>query len=420
VAVRSVRTVLFASLGAVLASRALAAIPLPESFLESRAGTYVWPFLVDGLLQGGILAFAVSGALALLHRISPRVAGGARRRLRSFALTATVMAAVAFVTGELFLRVVHPEGASFSEHVGPIVRRFERGCRFNAFEGPSRGPDDRGPRPPGTIRLLIQGDSVAWGQGLPDEADAFPSRLLAGMRGRRPGVEMAVLAACGREIDGHLESLRRHAGEIAPDVIIYEWHPTDMERPIRHLRPSVTAPWTSLFFHALLKQTSWLWFFLDFHGKRILNPDLSMEYRDWLVRQFGDDTPAWRAFADEFRAWAAAAKRATPRVLVVLYPNVGARGFVLGPVHDRMRTLAAEAGAEVLDLAEGEGLLGGDIRRVSVSRYDGHPNAAVHEIIADRLLTSIERAWPELFRTDPRSSRAQGAGEPGRSGPGPW
>jgi hypothetical protein len=401
-----VRTFLFASLVAIVASRALGALRLPPSFLDSRAGTYLWPFVVDGLFQCGIVAFAISAVLLLLRRISPRLGAAATRGLRSFAIGAAVMVPVAFLTGEIFLRVVYPQGASFSEHIGPIVRRFERDFRTNSFEGPSRGPDDRGPKPPGTIRVLIQGDSITWGQGIRDEAELYTSRLLAELRRRRLGAEMAVLAQCGREIDGHDANLRRYGDEVDPDLIVYQWHPTDMLRPVWQRRPNADPPWTSLFFHPLLKQTSWVWFFVDFKAKAIVNPDLSREYREFIVREFGSDTPVWRIFAEEFRAWAEEARRRTPRVLVMLYPDVGSAGFVLGPVHEQMRALGRETGVEVLDLAEGGGLLGGDKKRVSVSRYDGHPNAVVHGLMAERLLAAIERAWPELLAADSPAAAA--------------
>lgn len=400
----SLRAVLVASIAAIAASRALAAISLPASFRETRAGTYLWPFVVDGLFQCGVAAFVLAALLEILNRISPGLKARALRRLRSVAVAAAVMLPVAIVTGEIFLRIVYPEGASFSEHIGPFVRRYERNVRTNSFEGPSRGPDDHGPKPAGTIRLLIQGDSITWGQGIRDEASVYTSRLLAEMRRRRPGTEMAVLAQCGREIDGHRANLRRYGDEIDPDVIVYAWHPTDMERPVRHLRPKADPPWTALFFHPLLKQMSWVWFFVDFKAKTIIDPALPTQYREYLLRHFGEDTPAWRTFAEEFRAWAADAKQRTPRVLVMLYPDVGAGGFVLGPIHARMRELGQETGVVILDLAEGKGLLGGDIRRIAVSKFDGHPNAEVHRLIADRLLAAIASEWPELLAPVPAAA----------------
>ena len=46
---------------------------------------------------------------------------------------------VFFLIGEAIVRVMFSSGASFGNHSGPIVRRFERGFRYNGY-GRSRGP----------------------------------------------------------------------------------------------------------------------------------------------------------------------------------------------------------------------------------------------------------------------------------------
>ena len=104
-----------------------------------------------------------------------------------------------FIIGEGFLRWVFRDGMSFGNHVGPIVERFERDFKVNRFDGPSRGPEIWGDKPPSQVRILFQGDSVTWGQGLKDEDDLYTSRLLAHLKSENPQIEGAVLAKPGRD-----------------------------------------------------------------------------------------------------------------------------------------------------------------------------------------------------------------------------
>jgi lysophospholipase L1-like esterase len=88
---------------------------------------------------------------------------------------------------ELLLRVAYSEGLSFSAKGGPLVARFERDFRFNRYDGPSRGPEVSGPKYEDGFRILIQGDSITWGQGVKDEGLLYPSLLGQRLRDLPPG-----------------------------------------------------------------------------------------------------------------------------------------------------------------------------------------------------------------------------------------
>jgi len=389
--------VIVAAAVAVAGSFALDAIPTDPAFRESRVGTYVVPFVIGGLRQVGGATLVVALALATLGRVSPARRERAGRRLAALGASVAVVVVASFVAGEAMLRIVYRDGITTSEHLGPLVRRFERDFRMNRFDGPSRGPETTGPKPAGAVRLLVQGDSITWGQGVRDEADVWTSRLLAAVRADRPDAGMAVLAKCGRETSGHVAALRRYGAEIDPDVVVYLWHPTDAEESARSRRPHVTMPWSKLFFHPLLKQLSYFWYYADFRAKSFLGSRLDTTYSDFLLQELASDTPTWDAFTAHFRDWAREATSLSPRVLVVLYPEVGADGFRLAPIHARAAALAASCGVAVLDLGDGGGFLGGDVRRTAASRYDPHPNAEVHGLMAARIEAELRARWPELF-----------------------
>jgi hypothetical protein len=113
--------------------------------------------------QLGGLGLIVSAALLLLLVLRAEQRQAALALVRTFVTAATISLLAVFATGELTIRWIYRDGMSFTSHYGPLVRRFERNFRFNHFDGPSCGPAVVGPKAPGELRVLFQGDSITWG-----------------------------------------------------------------------------------------------------------------------------------------------------------------------------------------------------------------------------------------------------------------
>lgn len=237
--------------------------------------------------------------------------------MTTYLIVVVITAIVSFGLAEGYLRIAYADGMSFSSHMGPLVRRFERDFHFNRFDGPSRGPEVVGPKPKGSVRILIQGDSITWGEGVQDESLLYSSRLGEDLRSANAQAEVAVLAYPGREIDGHVAQLDKWGGEIAPDIIIYQWFINDLELDKSH-RPGSDRGWRKLVFPGFLTNRSYLWYLLDYRISTWLYP---VPYVDYMRDHFARDSAGWRLFAEQFHAWATEAKRLTPRVLVALYPD---------------------------------------------------------------------------------------------------
>jgi hypothetical protein len=115
--------------------------------------------------QLGSLALLVTGVSFLLLLLSAEARQQVLARSKKTVVVTAVVSIAMFAVGEAFLRWVYLDGMSFSSHVGPIVRRFERDFRFNRYDGPSRGPEVWGEKGPSEVRILFQGDSITWGKG---------------------------------------------------------------------------------------------------------------------------------------------------------------------------------------------------------------------------------------------------------------
>lgn len=377
-----------------------------SSRMRRRCVLFVYPTARLGAVELGALAIALGlGWLWLRRRPEPRRAA-VLSGLRSFSLRALAVVAIAFASGELALRLLFWDGVSFGNHDGPFVRRFERDFVTNRYDGPSRGPEVDGPKRPGHPRILIQGDSISWGQGVKPESEIYSFRLLERLRARNPRIEVAALAYGGREINGHLEQLRKWGDRLAPDVIVYQWFINDIELD-KSGRPQSDPPWRKLFLHPLLSSVSCFWFFVDDALVKLLPQERS--YVDYIETDFAEGTPKWRAFEQEFARWAAEARRLTPRVVVMLYPRPrAADAFQFAEFHRRVVALARSHGLEALDLGEALSVHRGHYQRLWASRFDPHPSALAHETMAGALAERLLATWPELLAgTAPASAAAQ-------------
>ena len=342
---------------------------------------------------GLLLGFASYGT-ALLRRAIGWPSVLSRGNLLGLCAAAALVA----ITGEVALRIWFWNGASFASHYGPIVRLFERDLVLNQYDGPSRGPEIAGFQTRGWT-LLIQGDSITWGQGVREEEDLYTTLLLADLRSTGVPVEMAVLAAPGRELDGHVEQLRRYGPNLRPDLVIDQWYYNDVrvDRTVTALGLGRRAPWRRFILHRVLATHSYFWFFMDYRVNAILfGRERGRISTNHFLSHYAAGALGWSAFETQFSNWAKEARALTPRTLIVLYPSIGGSRAWDEPLRRQVRDLASEHGCEVLDLQDALAAAAANPRDLWASPYDGHPGAKAHAVIAAEISKLIDERWPEL------------------------
>lgn len=320
-----------------------------------------------------------------------------------------VAALISTSVAEIALRLYYRDGMSFGSHAGPFVSRYERDFRFNRFDGPSRGPETTGQKASGALRILVQGDSITWGQGVKREADIYTSRLLRQLQAAGSNVEMAVLAYPGRDLDGHLEQLRKWGKELNPDIIIYQWYDNDMDLDRARWLLRHNWIWRTRF-HRQLAMHSYLYFLTDYSLDVLLDPLFPIpSYTDMMVRRFSADGDAWRDFSVLFEEWSRLARSLTPRVLVAVYPHMM---FEAGEpprldagmeaLQSRFEALCTRERFAVVDLFDSLRTFG-DSRQLNATGFDGHPSPAAHRAIAGAVGTALEQSWPDMFASQART-----------------
>lgn len=341
-------------------------------------------FVSAAMKQIGALGLVATIFSTPVLFLKPMKRANVIRSAKRYVVGLSVFMMIFFATGELASRLWFWNGASFSSHFGPIVRRFERHFEFNRYDGQSRGPEIYGHKRPNSVRVLVQGDSITWGQGVQREQELFTTRLLTMLRGDKPDTEMAVLAHPGREIDGHLVQIAKWGQEIDPDIIIYQFFINDIE--LDKNQPHARRIWRRAFFHRALERNSYFWFFLDYSLNQWFSSNEQLRYNKYMLDRYSSDTEEWKRSVAVFEAWAREAKRLTPKVLIVLYPHINSQGRPsLLTIYKRFVNLCEEQGFEVLDLWQSFGDLQGNLDRIKASIYDVHPSAEVHQRMAESI-----------------------------------
>lgn len=258
-------------------------------------------------------------------------------RVRALAvrgLTLLLSLVLCIGTGEAALRLFYRDAGTRTLG-GPGGRSFDH-LTIGAEQ--LRGRRDVGPRREGVPRLMILGDSITYGQGVYDWRQTWPEVLASTLAAEGRPHEVAVFAMPGRDMPAHLEELERWGPKVRPDVLVYQWYVNDIE--VVSNRPERTRDWQRWRGHEWLRQTSYLYYFLNHRAMELLpGPDRS--YADYITQDFVPGSAEWAEFERYFHAFAIEAAAFAPRRVMVLYPQVPFRDrYPLQPVHDRMKAMA--------------------------------------------------------------------------------
>jgi len=104
-----------------------------------------------------------------------------------------------------------------------------------------RGPLPSVPKPEDVFRILLLGDSVAFGTGL-ERAQAFPARLRERLAGLEPPVEVIDASAEGYTPWNQLQYYLTRGAALEPDLVLVAFCMNDVANPRLHWIASAGAP----------------------------------------------------------------------------------------------------------------------------------------------------------------------------------
>jgi lysophospholipase L1-like esterase len=181
----------------------------------------------------------------------------ARARLVSFALGAVLVLAglaAGLATAEVALRLfprsrltidlralheLRPDRA-WLYGMRPGTATDAAGVRYTVNADGFRDRTYRRPKPPGTFRIVVLGDSLAFGYGVPLEA-SLPKLLEASLAGLLPGVEVLNLGVCGYNPFTEAALFADVGVTYDPDLVLVQFCVNDLNDPTLHFDSSSFA-----------------------------------------------------------------------------------------------------------------------------------------------------------------------------------
>jgi len=253
-------------------------------------------------------------------------------------------------------------------------------------------------KPENTYRIAVIGDSITYGQGIPEE-ERFSNRLESELTGSEIQFQVLNFGTAGADFVHHIKTTKRVL-KFNPDFILLQWYVNDFEGPRAKGRPSFRnlAPTHEL--HIKLHQSSALYYVLN-SGWHAIQRYIGTvgSYETYMNERFLDPNSqdSKSALAKLKTVFRLASNRSVP-IGVVLFPRLRpylADDYPFDYLHERIISLCKQNDIQYVDLREDFKLYGSDIRRLHVNQYDAHPNGLANEIAAERILEVFGPIWQE-------------------------
>lgn len=269
-----------------------------------------------------------------------------------------------------------------------LEERNEHGFRGRDY--PDRNPD--------AYRIVVIGDSFAWGQGLLPYSDRFPEQAEAMFRQRHPEdpIEVINLGVPGHNLRHYLKMVA-YVRELEPDFVLYQWYVNDMDD-----KPDIPA------FHAhrLIPDEGWhnwmkmqsVTYILLFRAWNQLRTVLGLQktYTAYLVDRLGDEnSPASLQSSAQLHRLITELRDGGIACGIVLFPQLDSRlrDYRLGFLHDRVLEECRRRQIPCLDLREDFTAFDGNIEELWANHFDPHPSRIAHRIAAERIVGEFAPIW---------------------------
>lgn len=248
----------------------------------------------------------------------------------------------------------------------------------------------------GTRRLLVIGDSFAWGASIEYE-DTWAQRLERGlMRRRGERWEVVNLALPGLGATDYAAQLAAEGLAYAPDAVIVGWVLNDAETKDemkarerafaeRERRPASPFEVSALYRYV---------------RDRLRATQDARERIAYHRRLYSNEDPGWQGARRALKTIGALCRERGLPWIVAVFPMFGDpldERYPFADVHAKVAQAAAEAGARVVDLLPAYRGLRSEVLVVN-GPLDEHPNEIAHRIAASVLLRALDEVAPAPVR----------------------
>lgn len=250
--------------------------------------------------------------------------------------------------------------------------------------------------PENTYRIVVIGDSITYGQGIPEEM-RFTNRLSSDLAGSETQFQILNFGKSGANFSHHIREIKKVL-DLNPDFILLQWYVNDFEEQIAKGRPSYRniAPTREL--HYRWHTSSALYYVLNAGWHALQNYMGMVEtYEHYMNERFLDpNSESSKRALHELRKILNLASTHDVPVGMVLFPRLRPyliNNYPFDYLHERVILVCKKNNIPYVDLREDFKLFGSDVRRLHVNKYDAHPNGLANEIAAKRILEVFGPIW---------------------------
>ena len=278
--------------------------------------------------------------------------------------------------------VLRERGDFLGRDMKPLFGVFEGGKSFRTNRWGMRDREYALDKPAGVRRIAVLGQSYVAGDGVSD-GETFDEVVEDRLQREGGALARTEILNFGVGSFSQLQQLLLLEDRIwrfGPDAILVVGHPFDADRLVIHivqqLRRGLAPPFQSV--RAIVEQAR-------------VTPDIRETEALSRLKPYGHELLAWT------HREIVAASRARNVLPVWVYLSTPERGPTSEDI-DRMVAQAREAGYHVLEWSDMWD--GHELTTLQASQWDFHPNAAAHQLIADRFYRALRTdAAFAAFRT---------------------
>jgi lysophospholipase L1-like esterase len=316
-----------------------------------------------------------------------------------------------FLLLEIVFRVIVPSNPPGTTY-GKAVAKSTFGFRDRDLEVP---------KPEGTYRIVMLGDSFAWGVGL-DVEQALPEVLETMLAASVTSgtIEVVNAAEPGFNTVEELNLLSERRAVLEPDMVVLIYNLNDIEylpelsertyesepTPVVELDPGEDVTKYSRnagfrgFVLALERRSMLVRFMVPRMGALLrrlgLIESVEFSWVEKIYQGFSDDNPGWLESKRALSEIAGLCRESGCRFLVAVYPLFADLESYKGRgAHQKVLEFCREQGIEAVDLLPI--FENTPTRSHWINFMDSHPNAAAHRAVAERLLPVVRERLPDRY-----------------------
>ena len=254
-----------------------------------------------------------------------------------------------------------------------------------------RGKEVRRPDGGKAFRVVVVGDSIAFGQGV-SEAETLEEQLAARLERRLASpVEVVNLGVPGYDTCQEYWRFRERGLPLAPRAVLLVYVENDTDPSLFRIEgDAVLSPDVRTGgFHDLMasaRKRSALYNLVWARWQVVKHPGSSIErYREDLAAKFGEGSPGWARSRACLSELVSLARERSIRAIVLPFPvlfGIDTKPYPFRAYVETTCTAARAAGAECIDVVPA---LQGHGPRLTVSDVEHHPSPYVYGRIAERI-----------------------------------